>query len=93
MRLSKLLWGSSLNPSSAAQSLLSSISLPVGAVTVWPTTRDGQIKLVVRLDLRFWDYSKNIPVEFEGFDVIIEPNRPLSAQSPVGLATQQIPIR
>jgi hypothetical protein len=69
-----------LNPSPAASALLASLALPTGAAAVWPTTRDGQVKLVVRLDRKYWERSKSIPQEFEGFSVVVEPNQPLAAQ-------------
>lgn len=69
-----------MNPSPAASALLASLSLPAGAATVWPTTRDGQTKLVVKLDRRFWERSNSIPGEFEGFVVVIEANAPVTAQ-------------
>ena len=69
-----------MKPSLAAATLLSNISLPDGVAVVWPVTRSGKIMLVVKLDDRYWEQSKLIPVEFEGFEVIVEPNKALPAQ-------------
>lgn len=74
-------WEFELSPTLAASALLSLLSLPAGAATVWPTTRDGQVKLVVKLDKRFWDRKKDVPIEFEGFSVVVEPSVSISAQS------------
>lgn len=70
-----------MKPSPAANALLVSLSLPPGAAVIWPATRDGQTKLVVRLNNQFWDRSKGIPSQFEGYSVIVEPNQPVSAQA------------
>jgi hypothetical protein len=69
-----------LEPSSAASALLASLSLPAGVATVWPSTRDGQMKLVVRLERPYWPLARSIPLEFEGYPVDVEPNRPVPAQ-------------
>ena len=80
-----------MKPSPAASALLASLSLPPGAAVIWPTTLDGQVKLVVKLDKRFWDRSKGIPSEFEGYSVIVEPNHPVSEQAPSAATWPSIP--
>lgn len=70
-----------VKPSPAASALLKTLALPPGTVAVWPTTRDGQIKLVVKLDQRYWLESKKFPSMFEGFSVIVEPYQSLPAQT------------
>lgn len=70
-----------MKPSPAANALFVSLSLPPGAAVIWPATRDGQTKLVVRLNNHFWYRSKEIPSQFEGYPVIVEPNQPVSAQN------------
>lgn len=77
-----------MEPSSAASALLATLSLPVGVATVWPSTRDGQMTLVVRLERPYWPLARGIPLEFEGYPVAVEPNRPVPAQDAPNAATQ-----
>jgi hypothetical protein len=62
-----------MTPSAAALSLFNQLPLPAGTVTVWPLTIDGQIKLVVTLDKRYWNKIKQMPTTYEGFNVVVEP--------------------
>ena len=61
-----------MNPSPAAQTLLDSLKLPVGAAVVWPTTRAGKLTLVVQLSQSYWARAPEIPRTFEGYPVIVE---------------------
>ena len=70
-----------MKPSPAASALLASLSLPPGAAVIWPAMRDGQTKLIVRLSKQFWDRSARIPVQFEGYSVVVELNQSLAAQA------------
>ena len=61
-----------MTPSAAAKELLESLPFLKGRATVWPLTRDGELKLVIKLDHQYRYSLENIPKNFQGFSVTIE---------------------
>jgi hypothetical protein len=70
-----------LKPSPAAVLLLASLSLPKGAASVWPSTKNGVTRLIVQLDHRYLDRSKLFPKQFQTYEVIVEPKQNVRAQT------------
>jgi hypothetical protein len=70
-----------LKPSPAAVLLLASLSLPRGAATVWPSTKNGVTRLIIQLDRRYLDRSKLFPKQFQTYEVVVEPKQAVTAQT------------
>jgi len=75
-----------LNPSSAAALFLATLSLPRGAVCVWPSSKNGVTRLIIQLDHRYLEQSKLFPKQFQNYEVIVETKQAVTAQTiiPIG---------
>jgi len=70
---------SSVSASQSAQQLLQVLRLPAHAVTVWPTTREGEVRLVVRVTASETLNRADVPATFNGYRVVVERGGPISA--------------
>lgn len=69
-----------MTASQSASALLRTLGLPRGSAAVWPVTRDGAVALVVRLDPALMARMPDLPKSFEGYRVLVEPNKPIGTQ-------------
>lgn len=65
----------------AAQHLLEKLHAPAGAVTILPWEFGSDQLLRVLVDPANRQLGPNVPKEFEGFRVVVEPRQTFSAQS------------
>ncbi len=66
-----------MRPQVAADLLRESILAPPGAVTVWPWHHDdGRVTMIVIIDPKYWVDMRQIPKDFEGFEVTVEKRSP-----------------